>query len=160
MAPGSSGSTGSRERMPQPPPVAPEIIMVPSSLEAATIAELEGDSISFVITAEAETQPTDPASASPSSFTAPTLGVARVSTLVLPHALVTLNAGLVERLLGFILQPWDHRERAGHLLGDIINRIFPQLLIVSLLLFFLFFLSLLGSRLFLGSCFRSSSMRS
>lgn len=42
-----------------------------------------------------------------------------------PDVSVTCNVRLVERLLRFILQPRDRRERVGRTLGDIIDKVFP-----------------------------------
>lgn len=132
---GPSGIAEPRERLPQPPPVIPEIISIPPSPEASATVEPEGVAtlpMTFIATG---VQLSGPVSVGPFSSTVPTLGVAKVFTLVPSNAAVTLNVGLAERLLGFILQPQDRRERSSHTVGETINDIFPQLLTVSSLSF-------------------------
>lgn len=65
---------------------------------------------------------------------APSLRVLRVIAMISPNALVTVDAGLAERLLSFILQPRDHWKRSDQIPRDTIDGILPQLLVVSLLL--------------------------
>lgn len=101
----------------------PKIIMVPPSPKVTIVVEPEGGPVLSITTIAVETQSTDQASAGPSSMV-PAARVARVSILVPPHASITFDVGMAKRLLEFILQPQDRRERVSHSLGDTITRIF------------------------------------
>lgn len=62
---------------------------------------------------------------------APGPGVVRVLTLVPSNAMVTLDTALAEKIMDFIIQPCDRRERGGKQLVTIIAGLFSQLLSVG-----------------------------
>lgn len=153
MAPRPRGSTEPWEGT-SPSLATPKVITILPFLEVAIAAKLGGIQALPTTIAALKSQPMGSMLADPSSSMARIFRVTRVSTMVPPHALVTLDMGLAKRLLGFILQPRDHRERAGRSLGDTITEVFPQLLMVSLFPFFFssfscffFFVYLSSSRL-------------
>lgn len=107
----------------QVPQVAPPNIEIPPPLEVvevATNATTRGRATPSVAMETAIFQLAAPASL-PSTMlglvaSSTTLdpGVAKVSTLVLPNAAVTLDAALTKRMVDFIIQPRDHRERRAN----------------------------------------------
>lgn len=104
MVLGPNGTAEPRERLPQPLPVILEIIFISSALEASTTTEPEGAATLPMTSIATRVQSSGPASVGPSLSAAPTPGVARVSILVTPNTMKTLDAGIAERLMGFILQ--------------------------------------------------------
>lgn len=94
----------SRKGFPEPPPAILEIPLTLLSPEVGLAAESERVPTPPVSLAAAGVQLSSPSPAGPSAMADPSPGMAEVSMAVLPHASVTLDAELVERLLDFILQ--------------------------------------------------------
>lgn len=93
----------SREGAAQPPAAIIEVMPVPSSPKAGTAARLEGANVPpMVPSVTIETRVLDPVLTRPSTFSMPPLGVLRDTAMILPNASMILDAGLVNRLLGFI----------------------------------------------------------
>lgn len=51
--------------------------------------------------------------------------------IMLPNVLVFGDAGLAKKFLDHILGPRDRVERSGHLVGETLSELFPQILGIS-----------------------------
>lgn len=110
----------SREGATQPPVIIIEAVSMLSSLEAGIATGPEGaDAPPAGPLAMTETQVPNSASAKPSTSSMPPPRVLRATAMVLPNAVVTLDTGLEEKMLGFILQPQDYHERSSWMLREL-----------------------------------------
>lgn len=106
--PGSSRGAKRREGASRAPPSkAPEIVEIPPSPEAAIALVEEGGSALPVTKVVAKTRPKRPELTGPFSTALPPSGIIGGSAMIQLDVSITLDAGLAERLLGFILQPRD-----------------------------------------------------